>query len=168
VDSLEFPCTFAIAEAYSELLRCFTGADRNFEKSFVFGNKALMIGIRSRNFLTNNGLGLNNADLLIFINLTIRDLWHNGTFVTKRNFVNNTNLNVNNQLWSDLDKIRRAAVSRFNNSSVLGITISTFFETWKKGSKKVRNILCKETRKSLQLDAWPVAGTVGVWHRAVN
>jgi exonuclease III len=147
IDFAEYPCTFAIAEAYSELVKKFTGTDRNFEKSFVYGNKALTIGIRSRNFLTHNEHDLDNADLLILKNLTIRDLWHNGNFVSKRNFVINTNLNPNNQLWTDLDKIRRAAVHKYNSNSVPGISLSTFFDTWKRGSKKVRNILCKESRK---------------------
>jgi exonuclease III len=147
IDCNEFPCSFAIAEAYSEFLKCFTASERNFEKSFIFGNKALTLGIRSREYFTLNRLDLTMDELAIFKRLTIRDLWNNGNFVTKRNFIVNTNLQIGERLWADLDKLRRAAISKFGNNTVPGISVQTFFALWKKGSKKIRTILCKELRK---------------------
>jgi hypothetical protein len=88
------------------------------------------------------------VDTVTFLkSVKISDLIAEGEFKTKRELNAQFNLNLNEMIWTDLDKIRRAAVRRFGAVPDPGISLETFFATWKKGSKKVRNIICKERRR---------------------
>jgi hypothetical protein len=68
-------------------------------------------------------------------------VYENGNFLPKRMVENNTNLDFSEALWPDLDKLRRATVSKFlkgrQSHSSLNVNIFGFLEKRKQKSKKI-------------------------------
>jgi hypothetical protein len=71
------------------------------------------------------------------------DLIRDGTKIPKREFVRNNGLNIDNEVWRKLDNIRSAAITKYgSNNHLICQSLQNFIERWKRGSKKVRQILC--------------------------
>jgi hypothetical protein len=69
--------------------------------------------------------------------------------VTKVSFQRNIGAVISQQLWAKLDKIGRAALTRYGNDPTKkSIGIADFFSGYKKGSKNIRNILCGKTTQT--------------------
>jgi hypothetical protein len=134
----------------------FSESNNNFLKAMVLNNKALTSGVRGQNFIRIENLSADLQQNLDAINilkkLNFQVLYNNGNFVNKRIVKLHFNNNLPDELWNILDQIRRTAVSRLTiadpgTGTVTGISLLTFFAVWKKGSKKVRNILTMDQRE---------------------
>jgi hypothetical protein len=148
------PCCFIIAKAHSTFVKKFTESKNNFLKAMVLNNKALTSGVRGQNFIKIENLSQALQDNVGTINtlkkLNFQVLYNNGNFVNKRIVKMHFNNNLPEELWQLLDRIRRTAVTRLldpDPGTGTGISLSTFFTTWKKGSKRVRNYLTFDSRE---------------------
>jgi hypothetical protein len=109
-------------------------------------NKALTAGIRSREYLTIPQTNLADRarqtnDFLKKISLS--NLTINGTKIPKREFVRNTGIEFDMATWRKLDNIRSAAITRYGqNENLTCQSFENFVDTWKRGSKRIRKILC--------------------------
>jgi hypothetical protein len=145
IDSREYPILFSIAEACNKFRIAFTQRDNNFLKSHIFNNQALPISFRTK-------LPLNEADVdpeiqqnpenfRAILRLNMEDLIVDNIMVNKVAFIRNLGFNISQNMWEKLDKVRRAAKTRYgkdpaNKSQSLGV----FIKEWKSGSKIARKI----------------------------
>jgi hypothetical protein len=78
----------------------------------------------------------------------LSDLIRNGLKINKREVERSAGLVFENGLWRKLDNIRLTALTRFgNNSKNNSQSLKNFVEKWKRGSKKVRNILSLQQKE---------------------
>jgi exonuclease III len=147
IDKTFFPVLFEIAKAFSDFTKKFTGRNNNFKKAYLLNNEALTAGLRVREILCVRDIlddptpiperVINNLK-----NLKMSDLFEGNTFVTKINFQRHFTSQIGRQLWDKLDKIRRAAVTRYGGDPYKkSDSLENFFQTWKSCSKKIRIIL---------------------------
>jgi exonuclease III len=148
------PCCHCIAEAHTNFVKKFTESKNNFLKALVLNNKALTTGIRGQNFIKIENLSQdlqgNIETINILKKLNFNVLYNNSNFVNKRQVKIHFNNNLPEELWQLLDRIRRTAVTRLldpDPGTGTGISLQTFFATWKKGSKKLRNYLTLDKRE---------------------
>jgi hypothetical protein len=137
---------YEIARAYRSLIVKFTGKDHNYMEAFILNNEALPVSVRRKDPLRVEDLDPeiieNNERMLIFRNLKIKNLMEGGTFINKPTFCRLISFNVSRELWEKLDKIRRVAKTKFGSgTNETAQSFENFFNAWKSGSKKARNIL---------------------------
>jgi hypothetical protein len=141
-----FPILRNIAEKFMNFRRDFTSQNGNFMAATLLENKALTAGIRSREYLTIPQTNLADRarqtnDFLKKISLS--NLTINGTKIPKREFVRNTGIEFDMATWRKLDNIRLAAITRYGqNENLTCQSFENFVDTWKRGSKRIRKILC--------------------------
>jgi hypothetical protein len=78
-------------------------------------------------------------------NLKMSDLLAEGIKISKRDFSTNMGLQITDELWRKLDKLRNTAILRYNSDTNFyspDESMSDFFRRWKKGSQIVRLVLC--------------------------
>jgi hypothetical protein len=145
------PVRHGIASAFANFIASFTRSDFNFKKAFIFDNEALTTGIRARTNLTRADLTpehlqpYNDINIRKMLNLNMMDVLLNDVPVTKTIFQRNLSVQISPALWDNLDKTRRAAITRYgNNLSQKSASIYEFFQTGKKGSDRVRLYLEKK------------------------
>jgi exonuclease III len=143
-----YPISTNIARAYANFIKKFTQHENNFKCAFIINNQALTCGIRNRNNLKTADLQhITNdiANLSRLYNLRMTDLIADGRKISKAEFNRNFNIEISQEKWQLLDKIRNAALLRYGRDDPKPVTqIEHFINRWKKGSKKIRNILCSE------------------------
>jgi hypothetical protein len=76
------------------------------------------------------------------ITLTFLDVEINGTIIEKAQLEHRLGTQLTRDLYLKIIGIARAAKTRYCRDTALGgVSLQTFFETWKKGSKKIRKVL---------------------------
>jgi hypothetical protein len=160
-DPVVSPIRHGIASAFMNFITCFTKLDNNFKHAYLIDNEALTIGIRSRNCLRRGDITPGDVDnvedgrdpetvLSDLKNLTMTSLFVNEQPVTKVSFQRDIGAVISQQLWAKLDKIRRAALTRYGNDPIKkSIGIADFLSGYKKGSKKIRKILCGKNHTNI-------------------
>jgi hypothetical protein len=142
------PVIYNIARKFSDFRKFFTELNGNFMAASLIENKALTAGIRSKEYLTVNEITLSNWDpqiKLFLSNITISDLIREGAKISKREFERNNGIILAIDVWRKLDNIRSAALIKYGrNENQTCQTFSNFMERWKRGSRKIRNILCAD------------------------
>jgi hypothetical protein len=125
--------------------------NKNYASAYLLNNKALTKGIRSREPLILNDIDPTLAaglDIrLRLINLKMSDLLTPLGRISQRTFSASIGVRIPDDLWTTLDKIRNAALLRYNTGDrEYGLieTIGKFFAKWKKGSQKIRCLLGKD------------------------
>jgi Reverse transcriptase (RNA-dependent DNA polymerase) len=153
----EYPILNNIGSCYEKFREKFTGTDNNYLSAHLINNGALTIGIRSKECLKlseayeHAAPGLDpdpqrHAIANILKNLKIRDLMDGDNFITKINFQQRIGAQIEPELWERLDRIRRTAKTRYGKDPYLkSVSIDYFFNTWKRGSRRVRRILERGT-----------------------
>jgi hypothetical protein len=143
MDKTSVPVLFEIAKAFSDFTKKFTGRNNNFKKAYLINNEALTAGLRSREILfvrdiLNDPTPIPERVIKNLKNLKMSDILEGNTFVTKINFQRLLTCQIGRQLWDKLDKIRRAAVTRYGGDPYKkSDSLENFFQTWKAGSKKI-------------------------------
>jgi hypothetical protein len=147
LDINKFPILHEICRAYSQFRKKYTMIENNFLRAHLLQNEALCAGIRSDSCLTLADVDAPDRDPdpapQPYIteghlkNLKIFDLWDGQNFISKLHFQRSIGHVVHRALWDKLDKIRRAATTRYGRDPYKKcITIENFFASWKTGSKK--------------------------------
>jgi hypothetical protein len=143
------PVLKTIAESYDEFLVSFTKKD-NFKKSYILDNEAFTLGIRKRQILTpvifgEAGAGANNDVVPELCALTFDDITSAEGIKSREELEQNLRINISRQLYRDLTSLVNASLIKFGKNNPRGITLKTFFDALKKGSKKMRKYLEKRT-----------------------
>jgi exonuclease III len=146
IEGNRFPILHNIARAYDNFKAKFTTCGNNYKMSYLLNNLSLTVGVRTKSCLTGTDISVEAGQNLNLkknlLNLKISDLLINGQKINKPTFTRNIGAEISQNFWSKLDKIRNAAVLRYGSDDYLPVKpIENFFTEWKKGSKKVRNIL---------------------------
>jgi Reverse transcriptase (RNA-dependent DNA polymerase)/zinc-binding in reverse transcriptase len=144
----QFPITKNILRAFDCFRTKFGTIDNNYKFSYIVNNRSLTVGIRSREILTVNDILIEvNGDperTRRLLNIRISDLVINGQKLNKANFTRTIGFDISVEFWRKLDKIRSAAILRYGSDDYLPVkTMERFFSEWKRGSKKIRNVLNK-------------------------
>jgi exonuclease III len=142
------PVSNNIIRAYMEFIKSYTETDNNYRAAYILNNLALTIGLRSKNCLTMRDLepviDANGVIPEFITNLKVSDLFEGNRKITKPAFNRKYNVNISEDVWQKLDKIRNACIARFGSDEYKPInSLENFFARWKKGSKPIRNILCR-------------------------
>jgi hypothetical protein len=144
----QYPVLKNIAAVFAKFTGNFTKTNTNYKKAYLLNNTALTIGTRSKVSLTINDFNHITLDDPILLNrvlnLKMTDILSNGEKINKRNFSAALGRDVDAELWTKIDKVRNAAVLRYGSGSrefLPSEDLAEFFRTWKKGSRKIRNIL---------------------------
>jgi exonuclease III len=147
VEGNQYPITHNICRAFASFREKFTTVDNNYKTAFIVNNSALTTGLRSKNIITEAVITEGTIDAAKkrnLANLKISDLITNRQKVSKIEFNRRHGTNLPDNVWQTLDKIRSAALTKYGSDDYKPVkNIETFFSEWKRGSKKIRNILCQ-------------------------
>jgi exonuclease III len=148
IDENMAPIRHGIALAFRTFVTHFTQKNNNFQNAYLLDNEALTIGIRSRFCLRETDLVRETEASREFLkNIKISDLILDGQMINKHTFQRNTGIELSREVWEKLDKIRRAATTKYGKDPYrVKDSLLKFFQRWKRGSKIVRNILIEETK----------------------
>jgi exonuclease III len=142
------PVLHNLARAFSVFVHKFTARDNNYKSSYIVQNPALTKGIRSRDLLTEHDLEAltegNNMLTKNPLNLRMSDIFDGNNNIAKRDFELQLNCTVPVpiNLWRSIDKVRTMAKTKYGRDEYKKTqTIESFFAAWKRGSKKIRNVL---------------------------
>jgi hypothetical protein len=133
------------AEQWENFYEKFTAL--NYLNVPVLDNKTLTLHLRTKNFMTVGVVGADFPNHMVdeLYNLKLRCLVNNtGDVKSFEHFSRAVNLPLNVQSYNVLLRILSTAKTRFENSG--SDSIDSFFRTWKKGSVKIRKVMC--TKKS--------------------
>jgi Reverse transcriptase (RNA-dependent DNA polymerase) len=168
VDKEIFPVLHSIAEAFSKFIKEFTKLNLNYTESYLLNNEALTIGIRSHAVLVeadlltaiadpdphplpapvqNRAAGPENLQEVLHTirDLKIKDLYVDNRPVTKVLFQRGIGTILTTSFWEKLDKIRRAATTRYGADQYKPRQcVLNFINSWKTGSKRIRNIITND------------------------
>jgi hypothetical protein len=148
IEGCQFPITQNIACAFGNFRAKFCACDNNYKYAHLLNNHCLTIGVRSKDFLTDELIDT-EADLNINLTRTLRnirisDLIIDGQKISKAVFCRTIGEEISAAFWQKLDKIRNTALLRYGSDDYLPVkTIENFMSEWKKGSKKIRTVLTK-------------------------
>jgi hypothetical protein len=146
IDSREYPILLSIAEACNKFRTTFTQRDNNFLKSYILNNQALPISFRTKLPFTETDVDpeiqQNPENFMAILRLKMEDLIADYNMVNKVAFIGNLGFNISQNMWEKLDKMRRAAKTRYGKDPAnKSQSLCDFIKEWKSGSKSVRKIL---------------------------
>jgi hypothetical protein len=135
-----------IVDSYKKFYGKFLGISNNFKRAPLLENEFLKVTVRGKNFLTVQDLEplQHHINFAEFANLTISTskLSNNGNLLTKRDLENKFGFNVPRELYTKISGIYRTANTRYGREEhFLGLQVAQSFKTWRKGSRRFRNIL---------------------------
>jgi hypothetical protein len=138
------PVLKSIAECYDEFLVGFTKKD-NFKKCYILDNEAFTLGIRKKQTLTINnfyggGAGENGPVPNLYA-LTLEDIIEGENIRNQAELEGILGMNITRQLYRDLTGLVQASFTKYGKSNIRGVTVKTFFGSFKKGSKKIRKYI---------------------------
>jgi hypothetical protein len=142
-----------MCKAFLNLKKKYISVDNNYMKLAIFGETLFTVNLRSNDFFN---LGdLNTVDNLEvrekLIALRLNEVHSNGISVSIQAMERLCRGPVPVPVYDKIVKICTTAKVRFHNGiPITGVKFETFFGSWKKGSKKFRNILQRPKTISLQ------------------
>jgi hypothetical protein len=135
-----------IISSYKMFYTKFLGINNNFKHAQIFENEHLTSSVRSKNFLTNDDIVRvpvrNHMSVNMIKNLTISKITTDGRMLNKTEFENYIGAEVDRVFFAKLTSIYNTAHTRYEQGNAnLGLNINQSFRTWKKGSRRFRNVL---------------------------
>jgi hypothetical protein len=148
VDS-QSPIIGTVKNAFEKFKKKFCNVGNNYKKMSIFGEKLFTVSPRNLDFFGLEDLNM-VTDLRIRERLStikINDLCDGNEVIGLDQFERFLGGQVPVPLFRKLVKIVRLSITRFHKDiEIQGVQLSTFFNGWKKGSKKFRKILTDENR----------------------
>jgi hypothetical protein len=145
--------TGPILAGFVTMLACFkkkyADLGNNYKKLRLFGEDTLPVSVRSTEPLGIRDLDMiqNNQVREQLLNAKVSDLWRNGIPATRLQLEAEWGGIIPVHLYNKIIRVCTTAHTKFNkNIELHGISIDTFFSTWKRGSKKFRRILLEEVK----------------------
>ncbi len=127
--------------------------------SFGYG-RGLEHKLDEQFFGTTNNLGIRNA----IIGTTWRDITINGTIMNKPQMEMHLGIDLSHIKYGNICNAYRCALNKYNKIGAPSIELATFITTFKKGSKRFRNVFEKAKEK----DELPQSQQVNTFHRLID
>jgi hypothetical protein len=137
-----------IVTAYKKFYKAFLGISNNFKKAPIVDNEFFTTTTRSEITLKKSDLANFGPESRRWLeSVTISKLTANGGMVPKAELDAKVNTVTTREFYAKLTGIFRTAHLRYStDDGSLGLMVSQSFRTWKKGSRRFRNVLCKNNK----------------------
>jgi hypothetical protein len=135
-----------IIAAYKKFYKNFLGIANNFKRAPLLGNEFLTTTVRTKTFLTYADIAhvrlRNHNGYNMLKNITISKLTVNGSLISKTELENKIGTNIEQAIYVKLTGIYNTANLKYGSGpSNLGLNVTQSFRTWKKGSRRFRNVI---------------------------
>jgi hypothetical protein len=128
----------------------YIASNNNYLKVPVLCDPCFSISTRNRNFLklTDADPAWSEEERQIFMRIKILDLYEGETLLNRAQLTRKLNLHLEPDLYKKLASIAKTRKTRFHHTECLsGISLATFLNGWKKGSKKLRQFISNDNVK---------------------
>jgi len=133
-----------IVKSYDKFKSEYSKINCNFKKSQLWYNEAFRIGRGNSSLVkreTFNEEELNNEKIIR--SWTAGDLIHNGEMKSRNEINTEYDTNIGLESYRKLKVCTETSIKRYGKNDLESKSITEFFEGFKKGSKKIRNVLVK-------------------------
>jgi hypothetical protein len=143
------PCLSCIASSFERFTCMFTMVNGNFNYAIMFENTALTTSLREKTVMTKNFFEENfyNMNRLKLMKLRVDDFMSGETFLSFERFTVRNNLAIDQLTFLRCKRIINTARIKYGNNireGTTGTDIVTFLHRSKKGSGRLRKVLCSE------------------------
>jgi hypothetical protein len=147
------PTLLGIVEAFDYFKLKFAGSENNYKEMPIFEEKLFTTGVRTKPWFGSDDIINTELEPVLdrVASMRILDLVEPGTdnLISRAVLSARLGTQIPTATYNKLMSVSVTAKIKFlTNSITNGISINTFVNNWKKGSKKIRKIMCKiESKK---------------------